>query len=56
MRGENLVIFILWFEFVIQAHFFCAFMNRYLETRVEGGRMMNGGFVDRKLGGGTNRR
>ncbi|KMT11015.1 hypothetical protein BVRB_5g112350 [Beta vulgaris subsp. vulgaris] len=30
--------------------------RRYLETKVEGGRMVIGGFVDRKLGEGTSRR
>ena len=43
-------------SFVIETHFFCVFMDRFLETKVEGGRMMIGGFVDRKLGEGTSRR
>ncbi|KMT07646.1 hypothetical protein BVRB_6g147710 [Beta vulgaris subsp. vulgaris] len=39
-----------------QVHFLCELIDRCLETMVEGGRMMTGGFVDRKLGEGTNRR
>ena len=35
---EKFFDFYLWFEFVIQAHYFCAFINRYLETKIEGGR------------------